>query len=81
MKRSVAYPDQFTKQNVNDAKQVFEEATIAYQCRWLADKMGFSEDFFDALNKEFRERDGYSDELLERKLKVIERRNNSASPR
>ena len=71
MKRSVAYPDQFTKQNVNDAKQVFEEATIAYQCRWLADKMGFSEDFFDALNKEFRERDGYSDELLERKLKLL----------
>ena len=33
MSRSVAYPDQFSCQNVSYAKQPFEEAILFYECQ------------------------------------------------
>eukprot|EP00536_Pseudo-nitzschia_multiseries_P010146 jgi/Psemu1/25142/gm1.25142_g len=68
LRRSVAYPDQFTQQNVNDAKKAFEEETISYQCQWLANKIGCTPDFFDKLLEEFQNKDGCGDEILEGKL-------------
>ena len=32
IKRSVAFSDKFTQNKSNDAKQIFEEATISFQC-------------------------------------------------
>eukprot|EP00536_Pseudo-nitzschia_multiseries_P008597 jgi/Psemu1/20791/gm1.20791_g len=71
LRRSVAYPaDQFTQQNVNDAKKAFEEETISYQCQWL----GCTPDFFDKLLEEFQNKDGCGDEILEGKDLMEERR-------
>ena len=71
MRYSVAFPDQFTKQNVSDAKQPFEEATIAFQCQWLANRMNCSSDFFDNVLEEYRIKDGYSDEILKAKVELL----------
>eukprot|EP00536_Pseudo-nitzschia_multiseries_P009562 jgi/Psemu1/23564/gm1.23564_g len=65
LRRSVAYPDQFTRQNVNDAKKVFEEETILYQCQWLTNKIGCTPGFFVKLLEEFKNKDGCGDEILE----------------
>ena len=46
MKRSVAYPDNYTKMSVSDAKQPFVEETIAYECQLLANKMKLPAFFF-----------------------------------
>ena len=67
MSRSVAFPDHFSCQNVSFAKQPFEEETIAYQCQWLANKMNYPAHFFDELMEEYRNKDGYNDELLGKK--------------
>ena len=67
MSRSVAFPDHFSYQNVSFAKQPFEEETIAYQCQWLANKMNCPANFFDKLMAEYRNKDGYNDEILEKR--------------
>eukprot|EP00536_Pseudo-nitzschia_multiseries_P009757 jgi/Psemu1/24207/gm1.24207_g len=71
LRRSVAYPDQFTQQNVNDAKKAFEEEIISYQCQWLANKIGCTPDFFDKLLEEFQNKDGCGDEILEGKVQLL----------
>ena len=47
MKRSVAFPDKWSKMNVHEANTPFSEETIAYQCEWLAQKIGCPKGFFD----------------------------------
>ena len=54
-------------QNVSDAKQPFEEITIAFQFQWLADRMIF----FDNVLEEYRIKDGYSDEILKAKVELL----------
>eukprot|EP00536_Pseudo-nitzschia_multiseries_P005420 jgi/Psemu1/12527/gm1.12527_g len=71
LRRSVAYPDKFTQQNVNDAKKAFEEETFSYQCQWLANKIGCTPDFFDKLLEEFQNKDGCGDEILEGKVQLL----------
>ena len=71
MRYSVAFLDQMTKQNVSDAKQPVEEATIAYQCQWLANRMGAHQMFLDNLLEQCREMHGYADEILEGKVKLL----------
>ena len=50
-------------QNVSDAKQPFEEITIAFQFQWLADRMNF----FDNVLEQYSNEDSYSDGILEAK--------------
>ena len=71
LKRSVAYPDNFTKQNVSDAKQPFVEDTISYLCQWLADKMACPDNFFDKVMKEYADQNGYVAEILEDKVELL----------
>ena len=72
LKRSVAYPDNFTKQNVSDAKQPFVEDTIAYLCQLLADKMKVPDNFFDNVMKKYANKNGYVAELLEEKVELLQ---------
>ena len=74
LKRSVAYPDNFTKQNVSDAKQSFVEDTISYLCQWLADKMACPDNFFDKVMKEYADQNGYVAEILEDKVELLKSR-------
>jgi len=67
LRRSVAYPDKFTQQNVNDAKVVFEEETIAYLLQFVADQLD-EEYYFDDIMKEYERKDGHSGEILDKKL-------------
>ena len=67
MRYNVAFPDHFTKHNVSDAKQPFEETTIAFQCQWLANRMNCSRAFFDNVLEQYRNEDSYADEILEAK--------------
>ena len=71
LKRSVAYPDNFTKQNVSNAKQPFVEDTISYLCQWLADKMACPNNFFDKVMKEYADQNGYVAEILEDKVELL----------
>eukprot|EP00536_Pseudo-nitzschia_multiseries_P002489 jgi/Psemu1/5661/gm1.5661_g len=71
LRRSVAYPDQFTQQNVNDAKKAFEEEMISCLCQWLANKIGCTPDFFYKLLEEFQNKDGCGDEILEGKVQLL----------
>ena len=65
MRFRFTFLDKFTNQNVSDAKQPFEEATIACQCQWLANIISYLVNFFDTLLEEHREKIGHADELLE----------------
>eukprot|EP00536_Pseudo-nitzschia_multiseries_P008100 jgi/Psemu1/19586/gm1.19586_g len=54
--------------------QTLEEIQAVYQCQWLANKIGFTPDFFDKLLEEFQNKDGCGDEILEGKDLMEERR-------
>ena len=68
MSKSVSFSDYFSCQNFSFAKKTFGEETIAYQCQWLANKiMKCSAHFFDKLMEQYRKKDGYNNELLEKR--------------
>ena len=64
LRRSVAFPDHFSQQNVNDAKRVFEEETIAYQLQQLANDQEYDQSIFDGVMEDYSGKIGYSGEIL-----------------
>ena len=79
IERSVAFSDKFTQHTFNDAKQMFEEATISYQCyqcqiEWVVLLV------FQSLDNKFRWKVGYSDELLEQKVELMKAKVSTLPP-
>ena len=64
LKRSVAYPDNFTKQNVSNAKQ-------PYLCQLIADRMDLPDNFIDNVMKKYANKNGYVAELMEEKIELL----------
>ena len=64
--------DQFSQRNVNDAKRVFEEETIAYQLQQLANDQEYDQSIFDGVMEDYSGKIGYSGEILQAKLEILQ---------
>ena len=68
LKRSVAFPDAYTRQNVANAKSAFGEQIISYQLHLLASDLNCDSDVFDSILVKLSGLNGYSGEILNANL-------------
>ena len=62
--QSLAFPDLYTQQCVNDAKVVFEEEFISFQLAELAKGNNFDDGFYDDILKSYKGKGIFSGEIL-----------------
>ena len=64
LRRSVAYPDAYSQQNVNDSKRVFEEDCISFQLQKMANDLNAEANIFDDILKDYYGNYACSGEIL-----------------
>ena len=69
--KSVAFPDQFTEQNVGDAKKSF---AISHQLKWMTNRLNCEQGFFNSAIEKHDGSDGSSGEILQEKLFLVKSR-------
>ena len=64
LRHSVAYPDAFTQQSVNDSKRVFEKDCISFQLQKMANDLNAEDNLFDDILKDYYGNYACSGEIL-----------------